>query len=108
MSQSRSAVSAHKIGWHKDHHHVFRKEKGSKRTCAKRQVRQFKALITRACLKHSDVPKLDNWIETSPTAVHILRDSQKKKNHPFLLGGHISLNLMALRCPTCRSAMDIW
>ena len=39
MSQSRSAVGAHKIGWHKDHHHVVRKEKGSKRTCAKRQVR---------------------------------------------------------------------
>ena len=35
----RSAVGAHKIGWHKDHHYVVRKEKGSKRTCAKRQVR---------------------------------------------------------------------
>ena len=29
---------------------------------------QVKALITSACLKHSDVTKLDNWIETSPTA----------------------------------------
>ena len=32
---------------------------------------QVKALITSACLKHSDVNKLDNWIETSPTAVHM-------------------------------------
>ena len=46
-------------------HHVVRKEKGSKRTCAKRQCAtvpirhlcQVKALITSACLKHSDVTK---------------------------------------------------
>ena len=32
---------------------------------------QVKALITCACLKHSDVTKFDNWIETSPSAVHM-------------------------------------
>ena len=36
-----------------------------------RHLCQVKALITNACLKHSDVTKLDNWIETSPTVVHM-------------------------------------
>ena len=36
-----------------------------------RNLCQVKALITTACLEHSDVTKLDNWIETSVTAVHM-------------------------------------
>ena len=36
-----------------------------------RNLCHVKALITSACLKHSGVTKLDNWIETSPTAVHM-------------------------------------
>ena len=42
--------------------------------CPKVPIRhscQVKALITSACLKHPDVTKLDNWIETSPTADHM-------------------------------------
>ena len=35
------------------------------------QLCQVKALTTSACLKRSDVTKLDNWIEASPTAVHM-------------------------------------
>ena len=31
----------------------------------------IKALITSACLKHFNSHKLDNWIETSSTAVHV-------------------------------------
>ena len=42
-------------------------------TVPKRHLCQVKALITSACLKHSDVTKLDNWIETSPTADHMCR-----------------------------------
>ena len=58
--------------------HEVRKEKGSRRTCANASARQYrlgtcqvKALITSACLKHSDFLKIDNWIEPSPTAVHM-------------------------------------
>ena len=40
-------------------------------TVPTRHLYQVKALITSACLKHSDVTRLDNWIETSPTAVHM-------------------------------------
>ena len=57
-----------------DHHSVVRQEKGSRRTCAKRQVRNstdLKTLITSACLKHSDFLKIDNWIDMCLTAVHM-------------------------------------
>ena len=36
-----------------------------------RHLCQVKTLITSACLKHSEITKLDNWIETSPTDVHM-------------------------------------
>ena len=54
------------------HNSVVRQEKGSRRACAKRQVRnstdEALELITSACLKHSDCLKIDNWIEMCLTA----------------------------------------
>ena len=60
MSLSRSAVGAHKIGWHKDHHHVVRQEKGSRRTCAKRQVRDstdVRPLVSGQSADHKCMPE---------------------------------------------------
>ena len=59
MSQSSSAVGARKIGWHKDHHHVVRNEKGRKRTCAERQVRDNAdvALVSGQNADHKCMPE---------------------------------------------------
>ena len=99
MSQSRSAVGAHKVGWHKDHNHVVRKGKESKRTSAKRQVRDStdKALVSgqsadHKCMpEHSDVTKPDNWIEKSPTDVHM---------KPFSMTRHLRHLGSTNSCPT--------
>ena len=79
MSQSRSAVGAHKMVGTKTitMWSERKREAGAlaqSAMCATVPIRhlcQVKALITSACLKHSDVTKLDNWMETSPTAVHM-------------------------------------
>ena len=51
-------VGAHKIGWHKDYHHAVRKEKGGRRTCAERQVRDStdQALVPDQSADHKCMP----------------------------------------------------
>ena len=84
MSPSRGAESAHKdippqcgkTGKRKQAH--LRKAPSAQQnrlgTCAR-----LKTLITRACLKHSDFIKIENWIEMCLTAVHMKPFSMKER-----------------------------
>ena len=78
MSQSRGAESAHRdIPPPCGQKGKLKREAGALAQSAKCatvpiwHLCQVGALITSACLKHSDVTKLDNCIEMSPTAVHM-------------------------------------
>ena len=78
MSQSHGAESAHKDR-QPQCGKTRKREVGALATVPIRHLRQVRTLSTSACLKHSHFLKIDNWIGTCLTAVHMKRFSMKER-----------------------------